>query len=162
MNDVVVRRQLLHGEDCVSRMLKLHRTSASRFGRKFFIEGWGMTRVSACRLAGKRVFVAGHRGMMGSAIVRRLISDNCKMLVADRGEELAITDVATSAAKVVRYQGRLAFDPSKPECTPRTLLDHSRSGSLACTAVSLEAGLCSADEDFLQGHDLHLQVDAAG
>ncbi|GIK79303.1 MAG: GDP-L-fucose synthase [Alphaproteobacteria bacterium] len=35
-------------------------------------------------LAGKRVWVAGHRGMVGSALVRRLQSDGCIILVADR------------------------------------------------------------------------------
>lgn len=42
-------------------------------------------------LAGKRVFVAGHRGMVGSAIVRRLQSENCELLVATR-EELNLLD----------------------------------------------------------------------
>lgn len=37
-------------------------------------------------LAGRRVFVAGHRGMVGSAIVRRLRSEDCEILTADRGE----------------------------------------------------------------------------
>jgi GDP-L-fucose synthase len=31
-------------------------------------------------LAGKRVFVAGHRGMVGNALVRRLASENCEIL----------------------------------------------------------------------------------
>jgi GDP-L-fucose synthase len=35
-------------------------------------------------LAGKRVFVAGHRGMVGSAIVRRLASEDCTVLTAPR------------------------------------------------------------------------------
>lgn len=35
-------------------------------------------------LAGKRVYVAGHRGMVGSAIVRRLAEERCEILVADR------------------------------------------------------------------------------
>ncbi|MET1754484.1 GDP-L-fucose synthase [Novosphingobium sp. RD2P27] len=37
-------------------------------------------------LTGKRVFVAGHRGMVGSAIVRRLGQENCEVLVIDRSE----------------------------------------------------------------------------
>ncbi len=32
----------------------------------------------------RRIFVAGHRGMVGSAVVRRLKSENCKILTADR------------------------------------------------------------------------------
>lgn len=37
-------------------------------------------------LDGKRVYVAGHRGMIGGAIVRRLASENCEILTADRAE----------------------------------------------------------------------------
>lgn len=37
-------------------------------------------------LAGKRVYVAGHRGMVGSAIVRRLASEGCEILTASRVE----------------------------------------------------------------------------
>jgi GDP-L-fucose synthase len=38
------------------------------------------------RLAGRRVFVAGHRGMVGAACVRRLASENCEVLIATRDE----------------------------------------------------------------------------
>lgn len=34
--------------------------------------------------AGKRVWVAGHRGMVGSALMRRLASEQCELLTADR------------------------------------------------------------------------------
>jgi GDP-L-fucose synthase len=37
-------------------------------------------------LAGKRVFVAGHRGMVGSAILRRLDGTGCTVVTADRCE----------------------------------------------------------------------------
>ena len=37
-------------------------------------------------LRGKRVFVAGHRGMVGSALVRRLAGENVELLTAGRGE----------------------------------------------------------------------------
>ncbi|MBT9371846.1 GDP-L-fucose synthase [Rhizobium sp. CSW-27] len=37
-------------------------------------------------LAGKKVYVAGHRGMVGSAIVRRLASEGCEVVVATRAE----------------------------------------------------------------------------
>lgn len=37
-------------------------------------------------LSGKKAFVAGHRGMVGSAIVRRLESEGCEIVVADRRE----------------------------------------------------------------------------
>ncbi|RYG88870.1 MAG: GDP-L-fucose synthase [Alphaproteobacteria bacterium] len=37
-------------------------------------------------LTGKRVWVAGHRGMVGSAIVRRLASEDCEVITATRAE----------------------------------------------------------------------------
>jgi GDP-L-fucose synthase len=44
--------------------------------------------VAAARfdLAGKRVFVAGHNGMAGSAVVRRLRQESCEVLSAPRSE----------------------------------------------------------------------------
>ncbi len=37
-------------------------------------------------LAGKRVYVAGHRGMVGSALVRRLASEECELLTPSRAD----------------------------------------------------------------------------
>ena len=37
-------------------------------------------------LAGKRVWVAGHRGMVGSALVRRLQGESCKIITVGREE----------------------------------------------------------------------------
>lgn len=45
-----------------------------------------MTTAVAFDLKGKRVWVAGHRGMAGSAIVRRLASEDCECVTAARGE----------------------------------------------------------------------------
>ncbi len=42
----------------------------------------------AYELAGKRIYVAGHKGMVGSAIVRRLASEGCEILTADRSVDL--------------------------------------------------------------------------
>ena len=39
-------------------------------------------------LAGKRIYVAGHKGMVGSAIVRRLASEDCEILTAERSVDL--------------------------------------------------------------------------
>jgi GDP-L-fucose synthase len=41
---------------------------------------------SSYSLAGKKVWVAGHRGMAGSAIVRRLGQEGCEVLTVGRGE----------------------------------------------------------------------------
>lgn len=37
-------------------------------------------------IAGKRVFVAGHRGMVGSAVVRRLSQEDCEVITVGRDE----------------------------------------------------------------------------
>lgn len=44
-------------------------------------------------LAGKRIFVAGHRGMLGSALVRRLGSERCEVLTVAR-TKVDLTDQA--------------------------------------------------------------------
>jgi GDP-L-fucose synthase len=36
-------------------------------------------------LTGRRIFVAGHRGMVGAALMRRLKSERCELLTVDRG-----------------------------------------------------------------------------
>ena len=48
-------------------------------------------------LASKRVFVAGHRGMVGSAIVRRLAGEDCEVVTATRSE-LNLSDQAAVRA----------------------------------------------------------------
>jgi len=50
-------------------------------------------------LAGKRVWVAGHRGMVGSAIVRRLAREDCEIVTAPRAE-LDLKDPAAVRAFV--------------------------------------------------------------
>lgn len=44
-------------------------------------------------LKGKRIFVAGHRGMVGSAVVRRLATEGCEVITAAR-EDLDLVDQA--------------------------------------------------------------------
>lgn len=46
-------------------------------------DGWLKTRYS---LAGKKIWVAGHRGMVGAALMRRLDDENCVLLHASREE----------------------------------------------------------------------------
>jgi GDP-L-fucose synthase len=45
-----------------------------------------MTTPSDYSLRGKRVWVAGHRGMVGAALVRRLASEQCEVLTAHRSD----------------------------------------------------------------------------
>ncbi len=59
-------------------------------------------------LAGKRVWVAGHRGMVGSAIVRRLARENCEIITADRAT-LDLRRQADVDAFVARVRPQAVF-----------------------------------------------------
>lgn len=66
------------------------------------------------------------------------------------GQDLTIRELAQLVAKVVGYDGELRFDSSKPDGTPRKLLDTSRLSSLGWRpTVSLSEGLEIAYRDFL-------------
>jgi GDP-L-fucose synthase len=56
-------------------------------------------------LSAKRVWVAGHRGMVGGAIVRRLASESCEIITADRSTvDLTRQEVVGRWLEVVRPQ----------------------------------------------------------
>jgi GDP-L-fucose synthase len=58
------------------------------------------------------------------------------------GKEITIRELAETLADVMGYQGRLVFDTSKPDGTPRKLLDVSRLAELGWKAKTpLKAGL---------------------
>ena len=69
------------------------------------------------------------------------------------GEDLTIRELAETIGRVVGYRGRIEFDPSKPDGTPRKLMDVSRLHALGWRArVGLEEGLAIAYRDFLATH----------
>jgi GDP-L-fucose synthase len=66
------------------------------------------------------------------------------------GEDIAIRDLATIIGEVVGYRGRIAFDTSKPDGTPRKLMDVRRLQSLGWRPrIALREGLALAYADFL-------------
>ena len=70
---------------------------------------------------------------------------------AGSSKELTIKELTELVAKVVGYSGRIEWDRSKPNGTPRKLLDVSKAASLGWTAKTpLEAGIRLAYEDFLK------------
>jgi GDP-L-fucose synthase len=67
------------------------------------------------------------------------------------GEDLSIAELAALVARVVGYTGRLVFDPSKPDGTPRKLLDTSRINQLGWRPrISLEHGIAATYRWFLE------------
>ena len=66
------------------------------------------------------------------------------------GEDVTIHEVAELIGKTVGYQGEIAFDASRPDGTPRKLMDSSRLNALGWKPeIGLEAGLRVAYQDFL-------------
>ena len=66
------------------------------------------------------------------------------------GTDLSIAELATITARVVGFSGSLCFDSSKPDGTPRKLLDIQRIQALGWQpAVALAEGIAQAYQDFL-------------
>jgi GDP-L-fucose synthase len=60
------------------------------------------------------------------------------------GSDLTILELATLIARVIGFTGRIAADPSKPDGTPRKLLDTNRLRSLGWQPkIRLEEGLAT-------------------
>ena len=58
------------------------------------------------------------------------------------GSDVSIADLARMVAEVTGFQGRLGFDTSKPDGTPKKLMDVSRLARLGWSAsIPLEQGL---------------------
>jgi GDP-L-fucose synthase len=65
------------------------------------------------------------------------------------GSDITIKELALVVGKTVGYQGTIDFDTSKPDGSPRKLMDSSRLNALGWHAqVRLEAGLAAAYQDF--------------
>ncbi len=65
------------------------------------------------------------------------------------GVDVTIRELAETVKKVVGFEGELYFDASKPNGTPRKLMDVSRLNALGFTArIGLEEGIASVYEDF--------------
>ena len=67
------------------------------------------------------------------------------------GDDVSILELAQTVAKTVGYQGEITTDPSKPDGTPRKLMDNTVLRSLNWSPkIDLETGLISAYKCFLE------------
>jgi len=67
------------------------------------------------------------------------------------GEDLTILELAERVQKAVGYSGKIRWDHSKPDGTPRKLLDVEKIQSLGWKAsISIEQGIAGTYEWFLQ------------
>jgi len=78
----------------------------------------------------------------------------CSHINVGTGRDVTIAELASTMAKVLGFGGDIEFDTSKPDGTPRKLMDVSRLGSLGWTySVELEQGLGMTYEWFLGNVD---------
>ena len=69
---------------------------------------------------------------------------------AGTGKEISIKELAKTVARIVGYEGRIEWDKSKPNGTPRKLLDVSKSAMMGWRyKTELEEGIRLAYQDFL-------------
>ena len=70
---------------------------------------------------------------------------------AGTGKELTIKALTELVAKTVGYEGRIEWDTTRPNGTPRKLLDVSKAAALGWTyQTELEEGIALAYKDFLE------------
>src|SRR6185312_8458579 len=71
------------------------------------------------------------------------------------GEDLSILDLAQTMKRIIGYEGRISWDASKPDGTPRKLLDVSKIRTLGWKhAIELEDGLRRTYDWFKRHYDL--------
>ncbi len=75
------------------------------------------------------------------------------------GQDLTIAELAALVADVVGYEGELVYDDSKPDGTPRKLLDISRMQEIGWRAsIGLRQGIESTCRDYLERFEIRPQA----
>jgi GDP-L-fucose synthase len=89
-------------------------------------------------MAAASVFVMNLRAAVYGANTRPMLSH----INVGTGTDCTIRELAETLARITGFGGRLRFDASKPDGSPRKLMDVSRLTALGWRAtIGLEAGL---------------------
>lgn len=79
--------------------------------------------------------------------------DEPGMINVGTGEDITIKELALLIQKIIGFKGDLVFDPSKPDGTPRKLLDVSKLHSKGWRhEVDLEQGIRMVYDDFIKNY----------
>lgn len=66
------------------------------------------------------------------------------------GEDISILELANTVKEIVGFKGEIVHDLTKPDGTPRKLMDVSKLTSLGCTAkIALKAGIQAVYESLI-------------
>lgn len=87
---------------------------------------------------------------LDKAKYQEAVTSMCSHINVGSGVDYKISEVAEIIGRITGFEGRIEYDHSKPDGTPRKLLDSSLLNGLGWRPkVSLEAGLTIANQDFL-------------
>lgn len=91
-----------------------------------------------------------HVDDLADALMHLMLNYNEKLFInAGTGEEITIKDLALLIKKVTGFEGELIFDATKPNGTPRKLMDVSRLRSTGYQhKIGLEEGITRVYEEF--------------
>jgi GDP-L-fucose synthase len=79
------------------------------------------------------------------------------------GREISIRELAMLIAEIAGYRGRLVYDSSKPDGTPRKLLDSSRLAALGWNArIALREGITAVFAEYAAAHRRKTAATAPG
>jgi len=100
----------------------------------------------------KREFL--HADDLASACVYLMENYNEEGLVnIGTGEDVTITELAMLIKEIVGYEGALVYDHTKPDGTPRKLMDVSKLTQLGWKySINLKEGLKRVYDDYLNSH----------
>lgn len=122
---------LMHSHVIPALIAKFHRAYVQETET---VEVWGSGKVL-------REFLYADDAADGIVFAMKNYSEE-EIINLGSGQEVTIRELAETIGKVVGYRGRLAFDTSKPDGTPRKVVDVSRMAKLGWRAqTSLEDGL---------------------
>ena len=77
--------------------------------------------------------------------------DGAEPINCGAGMDLSIRELAEKIARIVGFEGRLVFDRSKPDGTPRKLMDSSRMAALGWKpSIGLDEGIADTYQWFLE------------
>lgn len=88
---------------------------------------------------------------MDEAVLKNVTQPMLSHINVGTGIDCTIRELAETIARVTAYPGRVVFDATKPDGTPRKLLDVSRLNDLGWKAtIDLETGLKSAYQWYIE------------
>jgi GDP-L-fucose synthase len=133
--------QHYHPQDSHVPAALIRRFHEARIGNAASVAVWGTG-------AARREFLAVDDLADACVFVMQRYSD-LQFLNIGTGEDISIADFARLVAEVVGYRGKIEFDTTKPDGTPRKLLDVTSINALGWRATTpLRDGLRRMYADF--------------